>query len=69
MVSWRLLDDPKVLLGFVLWDLVVSVGFLVIIGLEVSHFDLDVFDIVAEMLDFSLAFHDGIVDVLVVFLL
>ena len=69
MVSGRLLDDPKVLLGSVLWDLVVSVGFLVIIGLEVSHFDLDVFDIVAEMLDFSLAFHDGIVDVLVVFLL
>lgn len=69
MVSGRLLDDPKVLLRSVLWDLVVSVGFLVIIGLEVSHFDLDVFDIVAEMLDFSLAFHDGIVDVLVVFLL
>ena len=69
MVSGRLLDDPKVLLRSVLWDLVVIVGFLVIIGLEVSHFDLDVFDIVAEMLDFSLAFHDGIVDVLVVFLL
>ena len=69
MVSGRLLDNPKVLLRSVLWDLVVSVGFLVIIGLEVSHFDLDVFDIVAEMLDFSLAFHDGIVDVLVVFLL
>ena len=69
MVSGRLLDDPKVLLRSVLWDLVVSVGFLVIIGLEVSHFDLDVFDIVAEMLDFSLAFHDGIAHVLVVFLL
>jgi len=69
IIVGRLLDCSKVLFRSVLWNLVASIGFLIIIGMEVRHFDLDVFDIVTEMLNFSLAFHNGIIDVLVVFLL